>query len=128
MSDIPVQEGQDVSFPISSDLSAKQYYAAKLSSGVLTTTFTKGDSIVGILQEKIDGSTNTKDGAVRIYGMSRAKAGDTISEMDELIVDTDGTLIPTDGANQSVAAQALEAGVDGDIIAVIIKGTETTTS
>lgn len=128
MSDIPVQDGQDVTLPVSSDLSAKQYYGTKLSSGVLTTTHTKANSIVGIIQEKIDGSSNAKDCRVRINGMSRAKAGDTISEMDELITDTDGTLIPTDGANQSVAAQALEAGVDGDIIAVIIKGTETTTS
>lgn len=127
--DVPLQQdGQDVSFDISSDLSSYQYYGVKLSSGVLTTTHTKANTIVGVLQEKINGSSNTKSGRVRIYGITRAKAGDTITEMDDVIVDTDGTFIAADGANQSVVGTCLKACVDGDIFPLLLRGSETTTA
>ena len=57
-------DGQTVGAEVTSDLSAKQFYAVKLSSGVLTTTFTKGNPVLGILRNKPNGATNKTIGEV----------------------------------------------------------------
>ena len=107
--------GQDGSFEITSDLSDYQFHCVKLSSGVLTASFTKGDPVLGVLQEYgLNGATNKQCGRVRGSGFTRARAGGTISEGDYCVVDTDGELITDDAANQFVVGQALEDAVDQD--------------
>jgi hypothetical protein len=128
MATIKENTGATAGFKVSSDLSAKKYYAVKLSSGALTTTHTKGNNALGVLIEGVDGSTHDKNGTVQYMGIARGKAGGTISEMDDVTVDTDGTIIATDTANQSVFGIALESAVDGDIIGILLGGGETTTS
>lgn len=121
-------DGQSAGFLTDADLSAKQYHAVKLSSGKLTATHTKGGRILGILQDQPDGSSSEQVGQVRLFGLSRGKLGGTVSENGILITDTDGALIADDAADQSPVGMALEEGVDGDVIGIVLFPQTTTTS
>ncbi|MFQ5769703.1 MAG: hypothetical protein ACE5HX_04145 [bacterium] len=112
----------DVSYQISEDLSAKQFYVMKqgttLKSALLASS--AGEVVIGILQDTgLDGSSNVEHGLVRISGESLCKIGGTISVDDPLQADTDGMAIVATTADH-VFARALEAGVDGDLIRVHI--------
>jgi len=115
-------QGNDQSYEISEDLSAKQFYVMK--SGTTTKSAlladTAGEVVIGILQDiGLDGSTNVEHGLVRISGESLCKIGGTISIDDPLQADTDGMAIVATTADH-VFARALNAGVDGDLIRVNI--------
>jgi len=111
-------EGQDQSYEISEDASAKQYHCmvqgATLKSALLATS--AGEVVLGILQDTgLDGSSDVEHGNVRISGESLVKIGGTISIDDKLQADTDAMAIVATTADQ-VLGVALEAGVDGDLI------------
>ena len=128
MSQVPRTPYITAGFSTQTDLSGNQFYAGVLSSSLIVLASSKGAACDGIIMEKVKGSTD--EGAIQlaISGICRAKIGDTVSEGNYLITDTDGTLIPDDAADQFVVAQALEDGVDGDIIAVRLILAPTTTS
>lgn len=87
------------------DLSAKQFYAVKMTStGIDVATAAK--TIVGVLQDK---PASGKTGTIAVSGVTKAaiSASQTISVGDLLEVDTGGTLIPH--ASGTIVAQALEA-------------------
>ncbi len=117
------QDGQDITLSISEDLSAKQYYAIKVgaSDNAGLVNDTKGGDVVGILQEKVDGSSTDKPGRVRITGNSKAKIGGAVTRGDQLISAADGRLIAKDAANQHVIGLALESGSANDIISIVIQ-------
>jgi len=111
--------GTKIPVKVNSDLSALQYAAVKLSSGIATCTFTKGDPVLGIIQDAVKGtSTNVVTGTLQIDGITRALAGGTIAANAYCIVDTDGALLTDDAANQFVVGQALEAAVAGDFFSL----------
>jgi len=120
--------GQDASFAVTSDLSGSQFLGVKVSSGVLTTTHTKGNAIIGILQDKPKGNVDPDVGRVRGFGFTRVKLGGAVSEMDQLVVDTDGYIITDDTANQFVIGIALEDGDDNDIIGCLLTMSPTLTA
>jgi len=115
-------EGIDQSYEISEDLSAKRFYVMKqgttLKSAVLADT--AGEVVLGILQDTgLDGSTNVDHGLVREHGESLCKIGGNISIDDPLQADTDGMAIVATTADY-VFGRAKEAGVDGDLIRIVI--------
>jgi hypothetical protein len=130
MANVPRAPYVSASFTTQVDLSAKQYYAGALSAGlIVAASLTKGQVCAGIVMEKVHAeTTDEKTVQMAISGICRYKAGDTISEGNMLVTDTDGTLIPDDAANQFVVGQALEDAVDGDIASMRLVLAPTTTS
>lgn len=115
-------QGQDESYQISEDLSAKQFHVMKqgttLKSALIADT--AGEVVIGILQDTgLDGSSDVEHGLVRNAGESQCKIGGTISIDDPLQADTDGMAIVATTADH-VFARALEGGSDGDLIRVIV--------
>lgn len=114
--------GNDQSYQISEDLSAKQFFVMKqgatLKSALLGDT--AGEVVIGILQDTgLNGATTVEHGLVRVNGESLCKIGGNISIDDPLQVDTDGMAIVATTADY-VFGRALEAGSDGDLIRVLI--------
>lgn len=112
--------GQDESYTVSEDLSAKRFFVLKngTTTGSVLLADTAGGIILGILQDTgVDGSSTVEHALVRVGGESMCKIGGTISIGDPLQADTDGMAIVATTADQ-VFARALEDGVDLDIIRV----------
>lgn len=95
------------------DLSAKQYYAVKLSAAdtVNLATATTNDAFV-LLNDPESGEA----AAICLFGRCKVKIGGNVSVNSKLGVDTDGMLVAKTIAGTKFFARALEAGVDGDII------------
>ena len=115
-------KNQTESYEISENLSAKQYHVMKSGTTIKSALIadTAGEVVIGILQDTgLDGSSDVEHGDVAIAGESRCKIGGNISIDDPLQADTDGMAIVATTADH-VFARALEGGVDGDLIRVII--------
>ena len=115
-------QGQDESYEISENLSAKQFHVMKQGATLKSAleADTAGEVVIGILQDTgLDGSSDVEHGIVRTGGESLCKIGGNISIDDPLQADTDGMAIVAASADH-VFARALEGGVDGDLIRVII--------
>ena len=115
-------EGLNQSYEISEDLSAKQFFVVKqgttLKSALLASS--AGEVVLGILQDTgLNGSSDVEHGNVRVSGESLCKIGGTVTLDDPLQADVDGMAI-TATTGDYVFARALEAGVNGDIIRVLI--------
>lgn len=100
------------------DYSAKQYYALKVDNAADNQAVLAGagESAIGILLNKpILGEVCE----IVCDGVVPAKLGDTVTRGDELMVKSDGTLIPHTSTNSKIGV-ALESGVVGDIIPVLL--------
>jgi len=113
------------------DLSTKQYHAVKLDSTarrVAAITNGNAERPVGILQDDPDAAGRTAD--VAYIGIVKAELGGTVSYGDSLASNNDGELIADAEVADGSAVDlhhigiALEAGVDGDIIDVILHPAE----
>lgn len=98
------------------DLSTKQFYAVKVDSAGKIAIAGAGENAIGILQNK---PTSGLTASVETLGVSKAKYGDTVTAGQNLMVKSDGTLIPHTGTN-AVIAVALVSGVADDIATVIL--------
>lgn len=106
-------------FLANADLTAKQYYAVKM-----TTTARKVDlettgklMILGILQNK----PNTGEAAeVCLFGITKAIAGAAITVGDPLMTDTSSRLITYTSAAVKVGVALTAAGAAGDLITVFV--------
>lgn len=110
------------SYEISENLSAKQFHIMKqgttLKSALIADT--AGEVVIGILQDTgLDGSSDVEHGDVAISGESLCKISGNISIDDPLQANTDGAGIVATTSDH-VFARALEGGVTGDLIRVII--------
>ena len=104
--------------PVAADLSAKRYYAVKLSGANLALCDTAGEDAFGILQDEPDNTTLTT-GTAMVSGISRAMMGGSGSAGDPLTPKADGTLtLATIG--DFVLARAAEDYTTGQIHAVEI--------
>ncbi len=104
------------SWEAGANLSAKQFFAVKLSSDKAVLAGA-GEAIVGILQnDPASGDT----ASVMMLGISKAELGTTVSAvLTQLTPDGNGNLVPATTGNR-VVALALETGSDGDIIPVFV--------
>ncbi len=113
---------QTESYRITENLSAKQFHVVKIGADKQSVLIadTAGEVVIGILQDTgLDGSSDVEHGDIAIGGESLCKIGGNISIDDPLQADTDGMAIVAASADH-VFARALEGGVDGDLIRVII--------
>jgi hypothetical protein len=107
------QDGNKVAYPASVDLSARRWCAVVKTSGKLAVA-AAGSKILGILQ---DDPKQDESGTVKTRDTSKAVAGGTFADGADLAVGANGRLVAA-AAGDEVVAQALEAGVDGRIVAV----------
>lgn len=115
------QGGTDITLSISEDLSAKQFFCMKIgasdNSALLNDSL--GGVCVGVLQNDPD---NSKDfvGRLRISGTSKIALGGTVTRGDQVVSDASGNGVTDSAANQFVVGIALESGVSGDIIEIML--------
>lgn len=124
--------GTDVSLLAAADLSAKQFYAVKVDSNGKAAVAGAGEHAVGVVQND---PTSGQAATVRIGGVTKAKAGGSITAGDRVAADASGTFVAatlakvntSDGGAASdpviasnVFGVALEGASSGEIFAVLI--------
>ena len=121
----------DVSLKATADLSAKQFYAVAVDGEGEIDVAGAGVMAIGILQND---PADTYMGTVRVMGVSKAVAGDTINAGAALAAETGGRVVtatkaivdtqagsatdPVIGSN--VIGIALEDAVDGQIFRMLV--------
>ncbi len=121
-------------YPAGSDLSAKQFYFVKLSSGNLALCDTAGEQAIGVLQDAP--SASGRSGSVAVLGRTKVIAGAAVSAGARVKTDTAGKAITATAATVNtsdtgassdavVGSNALgvaltAAGADGDIIEILL--------
>lgn len=109
---------QDISLDAAADLSALQYNAVKLTADkTVGVTTAQGEQCFGILQNAPDAAG--KAALVAIGGRAKALLSDTVTFMAELTSNGSGPF-ENAASGDYVQCTALEAGVSGDIIDVIV--------
>jgi hypothetical protein len=100
-----------------SDMTGKQYFAAKIATGGKFAVAGSGEFCIGILQ---DDPLANKAGNIMVHGISKAVIGAVVTEGASLQADANGKLITkTTGIEVAVA---LEAGSAADtVISVLLK-------
>ena len=105
-------------FRASADLSAKQFFAVKLSASVDEDVALAGAGEgVGVL---INTPADNELADVVLFGGAKAKLAGTVSSGDFLKVDSDGKFVAAASDKNYYVARALQAGVAGDIIEVFV--------
>lgn len=108
--------------PAASDLRQKQYRFVKLNSSGKLALAADGGKATGILQN----APNTDEaGACAYEGRSFLVLGDTVTQGNDVASDTNGEGVPP-ATGDEILAEALESGVDGDIISVLFHPRGTT--
>lgn len=106
-----------ISIEASADLSAKQYFFMKTSAtGVASAG--NGEKAVGVLQNKPDALG--KAATIAIAGVTKVLAGGTVAVDGDVASDAAGEAVAAATGDQ-ILGIALEAGVDGDIIAILLQ-------
>ena len=116
-------KGICLDFDTDADLSASQYCIAKLTSGGKIVVAADGDAMpIGILTDNVaDGSAATARVTVQLSGVAKLKVGGTITlaTTHAIMGTTLGEGLQATTGKYHVAVP-LEAGVDNDIISVLI--------
>lgn len=113
------QPGYTIGFcKAAADLTAKQYYAVKLTAadtvGLAAAAGTES-AILGILQNK----PNTAEAAtVMVTGISKAVAGAAITVGAQVMADNGGKIIAATTGKIPLGIALIAAAADGDIISV----------
>lgn len=98
------------------DLSAKQYFAVKITAADTINLSGAGENAIGILQNK---PTSGQTATVMVMGESMAMYGDTVTAGANLMANASGKLVPATGTN-AVIAVAREAGAVDEIHTVFL--------
>ena len=92
----------------------------KLSSGEVVVATAATDKIVGITESSCEAGEVVSVRLLSGAGTAQVKAGGNVSVGDYLTSDADGEVVATTTGGNKVVGQALEAGVDNDIIEVLL--------
>ncbi len=98
------------------DLRTKQFYAVKIDSSSKMALAGAGENAIGILQNK---PNINQAASVETLGVTKAKYGNTVTAGQNLMVKSDGTLIPHTGTN-AVIGIAIDGGSVDEIRTVIL--------
>lgn len=99
------------------DLSAKQYYCAKVSSGKAALCSVEGEDVFGVIQNK---PVSGEAAELATYGKTKAVAGAAILIDANLMVNASGKVI-TATTGDTIIGKALEAAAaDGNIITIML--------
>lgn len=99
------------------DLSSKQYYAVTLGSGGFSLADAAGEKTVGLLQ---NAPTSGDACEVCFMGLGLGILGGTVAVDDWLTVDANGKLVATVEHTSHVIGRAMEAGISGDVVTVLV--------
>jgi hypothetical protein len=115
------ENGLDISLPANTDLSAAQYkFVTVNSSGKIALTGL-GEEPDGILQNAP--AAADRPGRVRVAGVSKLDLGGSVTAGNAVVADTNGEGVAAGSADAYRAGKALETGVSGDVIPVLLKPT-----
>jgi hypothetical protein len=108
---------------VASDLSAGQYHFVKVSGADnrIILCDSAGEEALGILQEPVDGSSDTQSARVCVAGKSKIRLGATVTRGAALQTLADGEG-GTAAADDTVNGYLLESGVDQDIKHCVVCG------
>lgn len=109
--------GLSITLAAAADLSAKQFTVIKLDSNGAAASAGAGEAGIGILQNN-PGSGQAA--TVQIDGISKAKAGGTISAGAALAANASGLLVAATTGNYIVGF-AKAAAASGDVFPVVLK-------
>jgi len=98
------------------DLTGKEGYAVKYDTSGLALCSALTDKAVGIVTRG-----DAKESDVCVFGECLAKAGAPVTRGKHIIPHTDGTVKDTAASSQELGV-ALESGVAGDLVQVIVLG------
>ena len=112
-------------FRTATDMSATDYRFVKMSADTVVVLSGAGEAIIGIRQDSPDGSVTAKDVNVAISGTSKLTLGDTVTVGAYLKSDAAGAGVPSTTDTEIYGAIALEAGVVGQVIEVLVKPSST---
>lgn len=115
-------EGNHLTFKQGADLRNHQYKIVKLSSGKAVLAAGATDKLVGVLDSKPYSSSTDETVDVRSVnanGVGKVVAGGNVAAGDFLTSDANGKAVATTTAGNRVIGQAVEAGVDGQVVAYI---------
>lgn len=117
-----MNEGPTRGFVSTNDLSAKQYFIVKRGSAandvILADAAT--DALVGILMNKPTAAQNATVRLLNAQGTCKVKLGGTVAVGAWLTTDSAGKAISTTTDGDEIVGKALEAGVSGDIIEIVL--------
>jgi|SRR5688572_3620120 len=114
------QNGPFLSYQANADLSASQYCLVTLNgSGKLVLPSAGAKFVLGSLYNKP--AAANRAGEVKRDGSLKVKAGGTVTAGGPLKVDAAGKVLDAAATDHAIA-QACEAGVNGDIVEVVLTG------
>ena len=124
-----VNVGQDFSFQASTDLSADQFRFVVLNTSKQLVLAGANVSCLGVLQDAP--SAAGRAAGVRCFGISKVVLGGTVAANDKIASDANGKGVKATAASVSagtpeplagsyVMGIALEAGVSGDVVSVLL--------
>jgi hypothetical protein len=112
--------GKCISLPATGDLSASQFCFVKLSSGSIALCST-GQEAIGVLQD--DPAASGRVGSICISGISKVKAGGTLTAGQNVGSDSTGRAI-TPATGGYILGKVLEAAAANEIVAcLLVRGT-----
>jgi len=106
---------QLITIPAGADLSSNQFCTVFIDTDGTAKLAADGKNADGILQNN---PKQDQAAAVAVFGISKAKIGDTVTVGEMLEMGTSGTLVPYNDA--VVIGKALEAGAVNNIISVLL--------
>lgn len=110
------QRSMDFSKPADADLSAKQFYIAKVTSTGVDLAGAATNALCGVIQNT---PKSGEQADIRFLGTSKVVASGSISAGAWVTADSSGKATATTTDKDFVIGQALEAaGADGDIIEI----------
>ena len=114
---VPTQEGNVITYPTQTDLSALLYKPV-LVSGSLIIAATENSQPIGILQNAPKGTATQPDSAnVAVDALAIIKVDGTVSGGDFLKVGTAGAVVKATIDGEKYFAQVLDDAEDGDEVA-----------
>ena len=102
------------------DLSTEQYHFVKMggAAGHVDVCNSASDFVLGVLQNKPNAAN--KLCTIRVMGTTKVICSDTVTEMSRVGTSSNGGCVMKNVDGGLVAGIALEAGVIGDIIEILL--------
>jgi hypothetical protein len=109
---------QSITIPASADLSAQQYRCITVDSNGRAAVANATALVVGVLQN--EPSATGQAATVAFAGMSKARAGGTITAGARVTADASGNVIAATTAGDAVLGVALDGAANNDIVRILI--------
>ncbi len=113
------QDWGDITVPVNSDLSTKQFYFVKLDSNGYLVSCGAGDLALGVLQDAPDG-TKVTIGTVRIAGVSMVQTSAGFTTQSFAKSDTNGLATPVTTNKDQYNGRVLGTVTSGDLAAMVL--------